>query len=105
MCTNEPQHQAFNVIKLTLQHAPVLRLPDFDKLFIVTTDASHPCIDVVLSQLHDDNDLHVAYFSNKLGSHELNWPVHDKKLFTIQQALPRWRHYIHGVPFEVYTDK
>ncbi|KAG2887218.1 hypothetical protein PC119_g19808 [Phytophthora cactorum] len=100
----EPQRRAFNAIELALQHAPVLRLPDFDKPFIVTTDASHACIGGVLSQLHDGNDLPVAFFSKKLGPHELNWPVHEKELFAIKQALTRWRHYLHGVAFEVYTD-
>ncbi|GMF21308.1 unnamed protein product [Phytophthora lilii] len=100
----EHQRQAFNAIKLALQHAPVLRLPDFDKPFIVTTDASHACIGGVLSQLHDGNDVPVAFFSEKLGPHELNWPVHEKELFAIKQALTRWRHYLHGVSFDIYTD-
>jgi hypothetical protein len=57
---DDTQRQAFNAIKLAPQHAPVLRLPDFDKPFIVTTDASHACIGGVLSQLHDGSDLPVA---------------------------------------------
>ncbi|KAE8960482.1 hypothetical protein PF011_g30075 [Phytophthora fragariae] len=101
---NEHQRQAFNAIQLALQHAPVLRLPDFEKTFIVTTDASHACIGGVLSQMHGGNDLPVAFFSKKLEPHELNWPVHEKELFAIKQALTRWRHYLHGVSFEVYTD-
>ncbi|OWZ12426.1 polyprotein [Phytophthora megakarya] len=101
---DDGQRQAFNAIKLALQHAPVLRLPDFDKPFIVTTDASHACIGGVLSQLHDGNDLPVAFFSKKLGQHELKWPVHEKEPFAIKQALTRWRHYLYGVSFEVYTD-
>uniref|UniRef100_H3GL48 Reverse transcriptase n=1 Tax=Phytophthora ramorum TaxID=164328 RepID=H3GL48_PHYRM len=65
---------SFNAIKLTLQHPPVLRLPDFDRPFIVTTDAGHACTGGVLSQLHDGSDIPVAFFSKKLGPHELNWP-------------------------------
>jgi hypothetical protein len=45
-----------------------------------------------------------SFFSKKLGPHELNWPVHEKELFATKQALTRWRHYFHGVSFEVYTD-
>ncbi|GMF34374.1 unnamed protein product [Phytophthora fragariaefolia] len=101
---DKPQRQAFNFIKLALQHAPVLQLPDLGKSFIVTTDASHTCIGGVLSQMHGGSELPVAFFSKNLGAHELNWPVHEKELFAIKQALTRWRHYLHGVSFEVYTD-
>ncbi|GMF43883.1 unnamed protein product [Phytophthora fragariaefolia] len=100
----EPQRQAVKTIKLALQQAPVLRLPDFDKPFIVTTDASHTCVGGVLSQIHEGADLPVAFYSKKLGVHELNWPVHEKELFAINQALHRWRHYLHGTRFDVITD-
>lgn len=101
---DEPQRRAFNSIKLALQQAPVLRLPDFSKPFIVTTDASHDCVGGVLSQMHDGHDLPVAFYSKKLGVHELNWPVHEKELFAIKQAFTRWRHYLHGTHFDVVTD-
>ncbi|KAG3071855.1 hypothetical protein PI125_g22646 [Phytophthora idaei] len=100
----EPQRLAFNAVKLAIQQAPILRLPDFDKPFIVTTDSSHDCIEGVLAQLHDGHDLPVAFYSKKLGVHELNWPVHEKELFTIKQAMTRWRHYLHGSRFDVVTD-
>ncbi|GMF24612.1 unnamed protein product [Phytophthora lilii] len=101
---DEPQRRAFNSIKLALQQAPVLRLPDFDRPFIVTTDASHDCIGGWLSQMHDGHDLPMAFYSKKLGVHELNWPVHEKELFAIKQALTRWHHYLHGYHFDVVTD-
>ncbi|GMF25830.1 unnamed protein product [Phytophthora fragariaefolia] len=100
----EPPRQAFNAIKLVLQQAPVLRLPDFDKPFIVTIDASHTYIGGVLSQIHEGADLPVAFYSKKLGVHELNWPVHEKELFAIKQALVHWHHYLHGARFDVFTD-
>lgn len=100
----EPQRRAFNAIKLPLQQAPVLRLPDFGRPFIVTTDASHDCVGDVLSQMHDGHDLPVAFYSKKLGVHELNWPVHEKELFSIKQAFTRWRQYLHGTHFDVVTD-
>ncbi|CAM4672033.1 unnamed protein product [Lepidochelys kempii] len=36
----EERQKAFNQLKVTLMSDPVLRAPDFDKLFLVTTDAS-----------------------------------------------------------------
>ena len=38
---SEEQDKALNVIKIALQQAPILWLPDLNKDFIVTTDASH----------------------------------------------------------------
>ncbi|OWZ05570.1 LOW QUALITY PROTEIN: polyprotein [Phytophthora megakarya] len=100
----EPQRHAFKAIKLALQQSPVVRLQDFQKHFIVKTNASHACIGGVLSQIHDDADLPVAFFGKKLGVHELNWPAHEKGLFAIKQAVTRWGHYLHGTRFDVFTD-
>ncbi|ETL88850.1 hypothetical protein L917_12120, partial [Phytophthora nicotianae] len=86
---DETQRQAFNAIKLVLQHAPVLWLPDFNRPFIVTSDASHACISGVLSQLHDGSDLPVAFSSKKLGPRELNFPVHEKTRTDICRAACR----------------
>ncbi|KAF0684304.1 Aste57867_23701 [Aphanomyces stellatus] len=45
----DEQQDAFETIKLHLQQAPVLQLPDHDKPIIVTTDASDLCCGAVLS--------------------------------------------------------
>jgi len=101
----EEQQKSFNALKIMLQEAPVLQLPDFNKPFIVTTDASHYCVGGVLSQQQQDSiDLPVAYYSQKLGVHEINWPVHEKELYAIKQALKKWRHYLHGTKFTIFTD-
>ena len=41
---SEVQHQAFNRLKLALTTAPVLKLPDFDRQFVVTTNASDAAV-------------------------------------------------------------
>ncbi|OWZ06906.1 polyprotein, partial [Phytophthora megakarya] len=46
---DEQQH-VFLQLKMALQQAPVLRLPDFSQRFILTTDASDTCCGGVLSQ-------------------------------------------------------
>lgn len=96
--------KAFQVLKTALQQAPVLRLPDFEKRFVVATDASKYAIGGVLSQRFEDGMHPVAYFSKTLGKHELNWSTYEKELFAIKMALEKWRHYLYGVEFDVYTD-
>ncbi|KAF1328302.1 Retroelement pol polyprotein, partial [Globisporangium splendens] len=101
---NEPQRMAFDALKDALQRAPVLKLPDFDREFIVTTDASGHCVGGVLSQKYGSADHPIAFYSKKLGTHELNWPTHEKELFAIKMGLEKWRHYLYGKPFILFTD-
>ena len=42
------QHQAFNRLTLALTTAPVLKLPDFERQFVVTTDVSDAAVGAIL---------------------------------------------------------
>ena len=95
-----PADRAFQQIKIALLSAPVLHLPDFDKLFDVATDASSSGIDAVLSQ-----DLHlVSYFSEKLCEPKSWYINYDRELYAIVQALKYWRHYLLHREFTLYSD-
>ncbi|OQR84345.1 hypothetical protein ACHHYP_13511 [Achlya hypogyna] len=97
--------EAFKRIKVALQQAPALQLPDYEQPFVVTTDASGSCCGAVLSQKNAaGHDLPVAYLSKKFGPHDLGWPAHEKELHAIKIALTKWRHFLYGCPFEVFTD-
>ncbi|KAF1331550.1 Retroelement pol polyprotein, partial [Globisporangium splendens] len=98
------EEQAFRALKLALQQAPTLKLPDFSQKFIVTTDASGYCMGGVLSQKFQDGEHPIAFYSKKFGPYEAKWPAHEKELLAIKTALEKWRPYLHGRPFDVYTD-
>jgi hypothetical protein len=102
---NAEQQAAFEVIKVALQQAPVLQLADPDRPFVVTTDASGYCCGAVLSQIDNDgNDRPIAFLSKTLGVHEINWPAYEQELFAIKIALTKYRHFLLGQHFDVFTD-
>lgn len=101
--STECEH-SFNILKQKLISAPILRYPDFDKTFIVTTDASNYALGAILSQKEDGNDLPIAYASRSLNKHELNKPVIEKELLGIHWAIQYFRPYLYGRKFIVITD-
>jgi hypothetical protein len=77
------QEHSFNTLidKLTL--APLLQLPDFGKTFELECDASGIRIGGVLLQ----EGKPIAYFSEKLSGHSLNYSTYDKELYTLVHVL------------------
>src|SRR4051812_7734578 len=72
---NTPEQTAFEELKVKLTTAPVLLLPDPNKPFTVTTDASDFAIGAVLTQDNGKGEQPVTYESRKLLPAELNYPV------------------------------
>ena len=62
--------EAFCNLKNRLTSAPILALPDWSKLFVLDTDASHMDVGAVLSQVNGCNETVVAYGNRKLSKSE-----------------------------------
>jgi hypothetical protein len=45
----------------------------------------------------------ISYISRKLKPHKKNYPTHDLELAAIVFALKKWRHYLYGETFEIFT--
>jgi hypothetical protein len=86
----EEAERRFNILKEKITERPIMVLPNFRKTFQVRCDASGVAIGAVLSQ---DNRL-VAYFSEKLNETKRKYSTYDKEVFSIIQALKKWRHYL-----------
>ena len=104
---SEACESAFRKVKELLASAPVLKQPDRNKPYVIETDASEWALGMVLMQRDDEGNLHpVAYDGRKLHGAELNYPVHEKELLAIKEAIRTWDRYIDGDRFEtiIITD-
>ena len=95
---------SFEKLKESLCKAPCLQMPDFEKQFIVTTDASSKAIGGVLSQYVDGIEKPIAYESKRLSSVEENYAAHELELYAILRCLKVWRCYLEGNEFIIRTD-
>lgn len=91
-------------MKQLLLKEPILEYPDFDKEFLLTTDASEEGIGAILSQGNIGNDLPVAYASRTLNKAERNYDTTEKELLAIVWAVKHFRPYLYGKQFKIITD-
>jgi len=87
----------FRDLQSALTSAPVLILPDYEKLFTLITDASDYMTGSILEQEDAFGQSHpVAYFSKSLQPAEHNYEIHNKELLAIIHSLKHFRHYLQG---------
>ena len=93
------QH-SFEELKQRLTTAPVLALPSGKDDYVVYSDVSRQGLGCVLMQ---DGRV-IAYASRQLKKHEQNYSTHDLELAAVAFTLKIWRHYLYGVPCQIFTD-
>ena len=92
--------EAFQLLKKALSEAPVLAVPDFNKQFIIETDASENGVgDVLMQEQHP-----VAYMSKALGARNRALSIYEKECLAILLAIEKWRSYIQHQTFIIRTD-
>ena len=78
----------------------MLTLPKCGENYTVYFDASRVGLGCVLMQ----GGKVIAYASRQLNDHEKNYPKHVLELADVVFRLKLWRHYLHGVHMDVFTD-
>ncbi|GBG88939.1 hypothetical protein CBR_g48550 [Chara braunii] len=95
---------AFKRLKHALMNHEVLMVPDPQKPFIVTTDASQYGIGAVLAQLDGKKLRPIEYMSKKMPSKKLAKSTYERELYALYKALVHWRHFFLGRFFYMRTD-
>ena len=103
----EAQESAMQAVKAALCAQPLtLAHPDFDKPFVLMTDASGVGIGAVLSQTEEDKKKEgvVEYASRTLTRSEVAWSATEQEALAVKWACEVMRPYVYGVQFTVITD-
>ena len=97
---------AFNTLKQLLCNATALQTPDYDKEFIIHTDASDYAVAACLSQFNSDNSAlrPIAFASKKLSDTQRRWSASERECFATIFALQSWDVIIYGCKIILYTD-
>ena len=86
--------KSFLELKNRLTQQPVLYAPDFNREFIIQTDASNVGIGVVMAQKKEDGVHPILYFSRKLTDSERKFCTTEKECAAIIFAIKKLRYYL-----------
>ena len=88
---NEKRQKAFDEIKRRMTMASIVAHPDFEKPFILYTDASEEGIGAVLHQKDDQGkERIIACASRALNQHEKNYPITEKECLAIVWGIEKF---------------
>ena len=94
-----------NNSKELLVQSPILCCPDFNKPFVLQTEASNHSLGAILTQVQDGVEVAIAYASRQLKPSEENYATIQKECLAIVWAIKYFHHYLFGQPhFTVVTD-
>ena len=98
--------EAMRVLKEKITSALVLVFPDFNKPFLLETDASKEGLGVVLSQKQDNGRYHpVAFSSRTLTPSEQNYHSSMLEFLVLKWSVTEhFKEYLAYAPFMVHTD-
>ncbi|KAL1251468.1 hypothetical protein QQF64_019264 [Cirrhinus molitorella] len=100
----EENEEAFRRIKKALTSEPLLRAPDFNRPFLVQTDASDAGLGAALSQVQDGEEHPVVFISRKLTPAERKYAAVEKEALAIKWAVLELKYYLLGRRFTLLTD-
>ena len=98
--------EAVRLLKEKILSAPAMVFPDFDKPFLLETDASKEGLGAVLSQKQDDGCYHpVAFGSRTLTPSKQNYHSSKLEFLALKWSVTEhFKEYLAYAPFTMHTD-
>ena len=97
--------EVVDILKRKVQSTPILVFPDFDKPFLLKTDASKEGLGAVLSQKQWDGHYHpVAFSSCSLTPSEKNYSSKLEFIVLKWSITEHFKEYLAYLPFVVQTN-
>lgn len=96
--------QSFELLKRALREDVVIYMPDFQKPFVLQTDASKTTVGALLTQEDARVERPVAYTSRKLLPAETWYATIECECLAIHWAVEHFRYYLLGRKFMLVTD-
>ena len=101
----EKQEEAFKELKEKLINYPILQHPNFEKEFILITDASGEGLGAILEQLDEKGrEIVISYASRNLIEAETRYPITELECLAIVWAIKYFHKYLIGKKFKIITD-
>src|SRR5215469_3489095 len=98
----QEQEDAFIQIVEQLSKFPILRIPAYDKQFILKTDASNIGYGGAIVQMHDGKEHPVSFFSGTFNqSQREKWNAWQKEAFAVIAGVKKYQHYLLPKPFKI----
>ena len=92
---NEECEKSFQTLKQALIIAPVLRAPDYTKVFYKHVDASAYAVGCVLAQPGEGNmDFPISYAGRQLNLADKNYSTIEREGLGMIFAMKKFRHYL-----------
>jgi hypothetical protein len=102
---SEEAQEAFNTLKEKLSEFPILRRPNFSKVFILHTNWSAFSIGVIFGQLDEDGKEYViAYASRSNNKVVNNYSSYKRGCLDVIWAIIHFKPYFYGTKFTLYID-
>ncbi|GET67413.1 retroviral-like aspartic protease 1 [Rhizophagus irregularis DAOM 181602=DAOM 197198] len=101
----DKQQEALEELKEKLINYPILQHPNFEKEFILITDASGEGLGAILEQLDENKrEIVISYASRSLVNAEKRYPITELECLAVFWGIKYFHKYLFGRKFKVITD-